>query len=71
MKITIESNDLAGVKQVMEIMYCSFCGKHSSFVKKLIAGPASLFICNECIDLCAEILIEEGVNNTEDTTGQI
>ena len=37
---------------------CSFCGKAQSEVKKLIAGP-SVFICNECIDLCQEILDEE------------
>lgn len=37
---------------------CSFCGKSQRDVKKLIAGP-SVFICNECISLCNEILIEE------------
>ncbi|GAT77031.1 ATP-dependent protease ATP-binding subunit ClpX [Ehrlichia ruminantium] len=38
---------------------CSFCGKVHSEVRKLIAGP-SVFICNECIDLCSGILQEEG-----------
>lgn len=37
---------------------CSFCGKSQHEVKKLIAGP-SVFICNECVDLCNEILAEE------------
>lgn len=37
---------------------CSFCGKHQREVKKLIAGP-SVFICNECVELCNEILAEE------------
>lgn len=47
---------------------CSFCGKSQHEVKKLIAGP-SVFICNECVDLCNEILAEEfGVNRAEGET---
>lgn len=38
---------------------CSFCGKSQDQVKKLIAGSNNVFICDECIDLCAEILEEE------------
>ena len=37
---------------------CSFCGKKQSQVKKLIAGP-NIYICNECVDLCNDILVEE------------
>ena len=37
---------------------CSFCGKQQSKVKKLIAGP-NIYICNECVDLCNDILVEE------------
>jgi uncharacterized protein YlaI len=33
-------------------LYCSFCGKSQHEVKKLIAGPARIFICDECVDLC-------------------
>ncbi len=39
-------------------LYCSFCGKNQHEVKKLIAGP-SVFICDECIDLCNDIIREE------------
>jgi ATP-dependent Clp protease ATP-binding subunit ClpX len=39
-------------------LHCSFCGKHQKEVKKLIAGP-SVYICDECIDLCNDIVIEE------------
>jgi len=39
-------------------LYCSFCGKSQHEVKKLIAGP-SVFICDECIDLCTDIIREE------------
>jgi len=39
-------------------LYCSFCGKSQHDVKKLIAGP-TVFICDECIELCNEIIVEE------------
>ena len=41
-----------------ELLKCSFCGKSQKQVKKLIAGPG-VYICDECIDLCNEILDEE------------
>ena len=47
-----------------ELLKCSFCGKSQKQVKKLIAGPG-VYICNECIDLCNEI-IEEELADTED-----
>ncbi len=40
------------------ILHCSFCGKSQHEVKKLIAGP-TVFICDECVDLCADIIKEE------------
>lgn len=40
------------------LLYCSFCGKNQHEVKKLIAGP-SVYICNECVDLCDDIIKEE------------
>lgn len=39
-------------------LYCSFCGKSQHEVKKLIAGP-SVYICDECVDLCEDIIVEE------------
>ncbi len=47
-----------------ELLKCSFCGKSQKQVKKLIAGPG-VYICDECIDLCNEI-IEEELNETSD-----
>lgn len=41
-------------------LYCSFCGKSQQEVKKLIAGP-TVFICNECIKLCNDIIESEGM----------
>lgn len=40
-------------------LYCSFCGKSQDEVKKLIAGP-TVFICDECVILCVEIIVEDG-----------
>jgi len=42
-----------------EVLRCSFCGKSQDEVKRLIAGPAA-YICDECIDLCNDIILEEG-----------
>ncbi|OQX21605.1 MAG: ATP-dependent protease ATP-binding subunit ClpX [Desulfobacteraceae bacterium IS3] len=45
-------------KDEIDNLYCSFCGKNQNDVKKLIAGPA-VYICDECIQLCGEIITEE------------
>ncbi len=45
-------------KKSREELRCSFCGKHQDEVRKLVAGP-TVYICNECINLCNEILSEE------------
>ncbi|OYK80506.1 ATP-dependent protease ATP-binding subunit ClpX [Coxiella burnetii] len=44
----------------LQILYCSFCGKSQHQVRKLIAGPA-VFVCNECVDLCNDIIREEEI----------
>src|SRR6202521_3665227 len=46
-----------------KLLYCSFCGKSQHEVRKLIAGP-SVFICDECIDLCNDIIREEATTDT-------
>ncbi len=48
---------------------CSFCGKNQDEVKKLIAGP-DVFICDECIDLCNEILQDESASDGEEADAQ-
>ena len=45
-----------------KLLYCTFCGKSEHEVRKLIAGPSSIYICNECIGLCNDILKEETKN---------
>lgn len=44
----------------LQILYCSFCGKSQHQVRKLIAGPG-VFFCNECVDLCTDIIREEEI----------
>ena len=41
-----------------KLLFCSFCGKSQHEVTKLIAGP-SVYICNECVDLCNDIMAQE------------
>jgi ATP-dependent Clp protease ATP-binding subunit ClpX len=47
-------------------LFCSFCGKNQSEVRKLIAGPA-VYICDECIQLCSEIIEEESEKDSQAT----
>ncbi|MDB2409643.1 ATP-dependent Clp protease ATP-binding subunit ClpX [Pseudomonadales bacterium] len=49
-----------------KLLYCSFCGKSQHEVRKLIAGP-SVFICDECVDLCNDIIREEVQESTSET----
>ena len=51
-------SDTTTTNSTDKVLYCSFCGKSQHEVKKLIAGP-SVFICDECIDLCTDIIQEE------------
>ena len=50
-----------------DLVKCSFCGKSQKQVKKLIAGPG-VYICDECIDLCNDIIAEELADTTELTS---
>ncbi|MBA6412190.1 ATP-dependent Clp protease ATP-binding subunit ClpX [Parahaliea sp. F7430] len=60
---TTKSGDDGG-----KLLYCSFCGKSQHEVRKLIAGP-SVFICDECVDLCNDIIREE-VQESDDESKQ-
>jgi ATP-dependent Clp protease ATP-binding subunit ClpX len=51
-----------------KLLYCSFCGKSQHEVKKLIAGP-SVFICDECIDLCNDIVRDEIAGDVAEKEG--
>lgn len=58
------SDDSHGKSDDGKLLYCSFCGKSQHEVRKLIAGP-SVFVCDECVDLCNDIIREELDNTTE------
>ena len=51
-------SDETGGKDEGKLLYCSFCGKSQHEVRKLIAGP-SVFVCDECVELCNDIIREE------------
>ena len=53
-----------------KILYCSFCGKSQHEVRKLIAGP-SVFICDECVELCNDIIREELEEKTSGSRSQL
>ncbi|KPK48182.1 MAG: ATP-dependent Clp protease ATP-binding subunit ClpX [Dehalococcoidia bacterium SM23_28_2] len=56
---------MAGSRRSRSQQYsCSFCGKNQEQVRRLIAGPGSVYICDECVQLCHEILQEEAVHRT-------
>ncbi len=50
---------MAGSRSKRTQYHCSFCGKSRDQVRRLIAGPGSVYICDECIELCREIIEEE------------
>ena len=52
------TDDARGRTDDGKLLYCSFCGKSQHEVRKLIAGP-SVFVCDECVELCNDIIREE------------
>jgi ATP-dependent Clp protease ATP-binding subunit ClpX len=58
------SEDSRGKSEDGKLLYCSFCGKSQHEVRKLIAGP-SVFICDECVELCNDIIREELEDKSE------
>src|SRR6266700_129188 len=57
--------DVANSKNTRITYRCSFCGKSQDQVQRLIAGPGGVYICDECIDLCREIIEEEQATVTK------
>ena len=51
-----------GASDSKNTLYCSFCGKSQHEVRKLIAGP-TVFVCNECVELCMDIISEENTSS--------
>ena len=59
-----------GEKKGDKLLYRSFCGKSQHEVRKLIAGP-SVFVCDECVELCNEIIREEAEDAGEAEASEI
>ena len=51
------------------LYHCSFCGKNQDQVKRLIAGPGAVYICDECVELCREIIDEESAGAAKSKLG--
>ena len=47
------------MKENNEQLFCSFCGKPKNLTGRLIAGPSGIFICDECIQVCYDVINEE------------
>ena len=65
-----EDHEVARIGDGGDLLKCSFCGKSQKQVKKLIAGPG-VYICDECIDLCNEIIEEELSESSELTWDEL
>ncbi len=63
------SKDKSG-KDDEKLLYCSFCGKSQDEVRKLIAGP-SVYVCDECVELCNDIIRDELQENTDFSNGAL
>jgi ATP-dependent Clp protease ATP-binding subunit ClpX len=48
-------------KHQHDVQRCSFCGRDANQIRRLIAGPEGVFICDECVQLCQEVLAEDGI----------
>jgi len=64
------SSNNRGKNHDAKLLYCSFCGKSQHEVRKLIAGP-SVFICDECVDLCNDIIREEIEESVGEATSKL
>jgi ATP-dependent Clp protease ATP-binding subunit ClpX len=64
------SGDKNGKGDDSKLLYCSFCGKSQHEVRKLIAGP-SVFICDECVELCNDIIREEMQDSGDKESGSL
>lgn len=61
---------MAGNRSNRVQYHCSFCGKNQDQVRRLIAGPGAVYICDECVDLCREIIDEETGSHSAPATAK-
>jgi ATP-dependent Clp protease ATP-binding subunit ClpX len=60
---------MANSRSSRVLYHCSFCGKNQDQVKRLIAGPGAVYICDECVELCREIIDEEAAGPAKAKVG--
>jgi len=60
---------MANSRSSRVLYHCSFCGKNQDQVKRLIAGPGAVYICDECVELCREIIDEEAAGPAKPKVG--
>jgi ATP-dependent Clp protease ATP-binding subunit ClpX len=60
---------MANSRSSRVLYHCSFCGKNQDQVKRLIAGPGAVYICDECVELCREIIDEEAAGPAKTKVG--
>jgi len=53
------------MKENNDQLFCSFCGKPKELTKRLVAGPNGIYICDECIEICQDVLKEESVEDVQ------
>ena len=61
---------MAGKKTIDSGVHCSFCGKSQEEVRRMLSGPGNAFICDECVEICADI-IEEETEDSYELTGDL
>jgi hypothetical protein len=75
--MTEAARDEAGTAQATgsslptKTLYCSYCFKSQHQVKKLISGPADIFICDECVDLCNQVIAGRPPNLSKPTPQEL
>jgi ATP-dependent Clp protease ATP-binding subunit ClpX len=70
MRFAMSNDNQTRDKDSGKLLYCSFCGKSQHEVRKLIAGP-SVFICDECVELCNDIIREEIEDQSSSSTDKL
>jgi hypothetical protein len=63
--------DETGASASKNTLYCSFCFKSQHEVKKLVSGPANIFICDECVSLCNAIIAGQPSNTSKPTPEEL
>lgn len=67
----VASETAAGGAVPTKTLYCSFCFKSQHEVRRLISGPGGIFICDECVGLCNEIIVGRPISSSPQSPGEL